>query len=161
MIRYSDITKTLCLASVFLCLVARLAWSQGKHSDMQLPTPSPVQLAWQQAELGVLVCYELHTFNEGRYVQSRARVQPIENIDQFNPTELDTDQWIRTVKEMGAKFAILTASHESGFRLWQSDVNPYSLKSTKWGDGKRDIVCEFIKSCHKDDIKPGIYLGTR
>ena len=130
-------------------------------ADADIPKPTKAQLAWQEAELGVLICYELHTFNEGRYVQSRARVQPIENIDQFNPTELDTDQWIRTVKDMGAKFAILTASHESGFRLWQSDVNPYSLKSVKWGDGKRDIVCEFIDSCKKYDIKPGVYLGTR
>ncbi|NQV33956.1 MAG: alpha-L-fucosidase, partial [Phycisphaeraceae bacterium] len=154
-------TRTLGFLFLFLCLVARPAWSQDTHSEMQFPTPSPAQLAWQQAELGVLVCYELHTFNEGRYVQSQERVKPIESIDQFNPTQLDTDQWIRTVKEMGAKFAILTASHESGFRLWQSNVNPYSLKSTKWGNGKRDIVREFIDSCKKYGIRPGIYLGTR
>ena len=62
---------------------------------------------------------------------------------------------------MGARFAILTASHESGFRLWQSDANPYCLKAVKWGDGKRDIVAEFIASCKKYHIKPGIYMGTR
>ena len=27
----------------------------------------------------------------------------------------------------GAKFAILTATHETGFGLWQSDVNPYCM----------------------------------
>jgi alpha-L-fucosidase len=139
-----------------------LPWTQrGDAAASRLPTPSPVQLAWQQAELGVLICYELHTFNEGRYVQSKARVQPIEAINQFNPTHLNTDQWIGTAKEMGARFAILTASHESGFRLWQSQVNPYSLKSVKWGDGKRDIVREFIASCKNYGIQPGIYLGTR
>ena len=151
---------TMRLLIIFCSLVSVL------HADFMniaevLPIPTKPQLAWQQAELGVLICYELHTFNEDRYVQSKARINPIENIDQFNPTQLDTDQWIRTVKEIGAKFAILTASHESGFRLWQSDVNPYSLKSVKWGNGKRDIVREFIDSCKKYGIKPGIYLGTR
>ena len=149
-------------------LVSRTSLASASAEDTPLkvpvsalPRPSSVQLAWQQAELGVLVCYELHTFNEGRYVQPRARREPIEDIDQFNPTQLDTDQWIRTVKEMGAEFAILTASHESGFRLWQSKVNPYSLGSVTWGDGKRDILREFIASCRKYDIEPGVYLGTR
>jgi alpha-L-fucosidase len=125
------------------------------------PSPTPAQLAWQEAELGFLVCYELHTFNEGRYVQSQARVAPIEDADQFNPEELDTDQWIRAVKAGGGRFAILTASHESGFRLWQSDANPFCLKNVAWGNGERDIVAEFVASCRKYDVAPGIYLGTR
>lgn len=149
------------LLLIGVCFFSSVLNADIKNTSDVLPTPTKPQLAWQQAELGVLICYELHTFNEGRYVQSKARINPIKNIDQFNPTQLDTDQWIKTVKEMGAKFAILTASHESGFRLWQSDVNPYSLKSVKWGNGKRDIVREFIDSCKKYAIKPGIYLGTR
>ncbi len=127
----------------------------------KLPKPRPCQLAWQEAELGVLICYELHTFNEGRYNQRQARVTPVADANQFNPVHLDTDQWVKAAKEAGARFAILTASHESGFRLWQSDVNPYCLKAVQWGDGKRDIVGEFVASCREYDIKPGIYLGTR
>lgn len=126
-----------------------------------LPQPTMAQLAWQEAEVGVLVSYELHTFIPGRYNQAQARITPIEEINQFNPSMLDTDQWIKAAKDAGARFAILTASHETGFRLWQSDTNPYSLKSIKWGNGKRDIVGEFYNSCIKYDIKPGIYLGTR
>ncbi|MCK4872938.1 MAG: alpha-L-fucosidase [Phycisphaerales bacterium] len=126
-----------------------------------IPVPRPAQLTWQEAELGMLISYELHTFNPGRYNQPRARVTPIPDPDLFNPVELDTDQWVRAVKAGGGHFAILTASHESGFRLWQSDVNPYCLKAVRWGDGKRDIVAEFVASCRKYDIKPGIYMGTR
>jgi len=131
------------------------------RSPEQIPTPRPCQLAWQQAELGILVCYELHTFNPGRYRQGQARIKPIEDCNQFNPIRLDTDQWIRAAKSAGATFAILTASHESGFRLWQSDVNPYCLKAVQWGNGKHDLVGEFAASCRKYDVQPGIYLGTR
>ena len=126
-----------------------------------IPKPSQAQLTWQEAELGVLICYELHTFNEGRYNQALARITPISDANQFNPDNLDTDQWVKASKDAGAKFAILTASHESGFRLWQSQANPFCLSSIEWGDGKRDIVAEFIESCRKYDILPGIYLGTR
>jgi alpha-L-fucosidase len=131
------------------------------HVLSQLPRPTPAQYAWQEAELGFLISYELHTFSEGRYDQRKARITPIENADHFNPEQLDTDQWIRAVKAAGGRFALLTASHESGFRLWQSEVNPFCLKAVPWGGGKRDIVREFKASCEKYGILPGIYMGTR
>ena len=126
-----------------------------------MPIPTPQQLAWQEAELGVVFHYDLHVFDNKHYHQNSNRKHPIEDINIFNPTQLDTDQWVRVAKAMGARFAILTASHETGFCLWQSDANPYCLKAVKWGDGKRDLVGEFIASCKKYDIKPGIYIGTR
>ena len=133
----------------------------ASSSDSSIPKPTPAQYAWQEAELGVVFHYDLHVFAGNNYVQRANRVKAMPDVNIFNPTELDTDQWLRAAKDMGAKVAILTASHETGFRLWQSDVNPYCLKAVKWGDGKRDLVAEFIASCKKYDIKPGIYMGTR
>jgi alpha-L-fucosidase len=128
---------------------------------MMLPKPTPPQLAWQKAELGVVFHYDLHVFEKKHYKQDYNRRHAIENVNIFNPSQLDTDQWLQVAKDMGARFAILTASHETGFRLWQSDANPYCLKAVKWGEGKRDIVAEFIASCNRYDIKPCIYMGTR
>lgn len=45
--------------------------------------------------------------------------------------------------------------------MWQSDVNPYCLKAVKWRDGKGDIVRDFVNSCRKYGIQPGIYVGIR
>ncbi|MCA8976301.1 MAG: alpha-L-fucosidase [Planctomycetes bacterium] len=126
-----------------------------------MPLPTASQLGWQRAEFGVLVSYELHTFGDGRYNQRLARVSPIDDVDRFAPEQLDTDQWIRAAAAAGARFAILTASHESGFRLWQSDANPYCLKAVQWGGGRRDLLAEFHASCLKYGVAPGVYLGTR
>ena len=128
---------------------------------IDLPRPTPAQLAWQDAEIGVLISYDLHVFDEVHYRQPVNRRTPFPDPDIFRPTELDTDQWVRTAKAMGARFAILTASHETGFRLWQSDANPYCLKAVAWGQGSRDIVAEFVASCRRYGLQPGIYLGTR
>ncbi len=134
--------------------------NQQELKKLSIPYPTPAQLAWQQAELGVIFSYDIHTFTDGDYWPERGSL-PIDNIDVFNPTELNTDQWVRTAKQMGAKFAIFTASHVAGFSLWQSDANPYGLKSTKWGGGKRDIFGEFVASCRKYGVRPGVFLGTR
>lgn len=123
--------------------------------------PTKAQIRWQNSELAVLVSYDLHVFDNKRYIQKENRVKPIKNINMFNPTDYDTDQWARSISNMGAKIAVLTATHETGFALYQSDVNPYCMKVLKWKDGKGDIVKDFVESCRKYGIQPGIYIGIR
>lgn len=133
----------------------------AKTGETQGPVPAPHQMKWHQAEMGVVFHYDLHVFDGEVYGQGNNRINPIEDYNIFNPEHLDTDQWVQAAKAAGAKFAILTATHETGFGLWQSDVNPYCLKAVKWRDGKGDIVRDFVNSCRKYGIQPGIYIGIR
>ena len=150
--------RYLLLACLLISQSFSSLYSQNKS---EYPLPNKQQLAWQEAELGVVFHYDLHVFDGQKYRQGGNRITPIVDYQIFDPKKLDTDQWIRAAREAGAKFAILTATHETGFALYQSDVNPYSLKAVKWRDGKGDIVKDFVESCRKYDIKPGIYVGIR
>src|SRR5690349_7862944 len=82
-----------------------------------LPKPNARQLAWQEAELGVVFHYDLHVFDPSKYTQSGNRITPIADYNIFNPASLDVEQWVRSAKDAGAKFAIITATHETGFAL--------------------------------------------
>ena len=144
------ILMVVCSANVF-----------AQVDETKLAIPSQAQLTWQDAELVAVFHYDLHVFDGKQYNQAYNRITPIEDINIFNPKQLDTDQWIRSVKAMGAKIAILTATHETGFALYQSDVNPYCMKALKWRDGKGDLVRDFVASCRKYGLKPGIYIGIR
>ncbi|RGP11159.1 alpha-L-fucosidase [Parabacteroides gordonii] len=145
---------------LFLLLFLALSVN-GQVKERMLPLPTQAQLNWQGAELAVRVSYDLHVFDGVKYNQAYNRITPIPDINIFNPEQLDTDQWIRSVKAMGAGIAILTATHETGFALYQSDVNPYCMKALKWKDGKGDIVRDFVNSCRKYGVQPGIYIGIR
>ncbi|HRO45746.1 alpha-L-fucosidase [Agriterribacter sp.] len=127
----------------------------------KLVLPNKRQLAWQEAEIGAIFHYELHIFDGQKYIQENIRINPVKDYQTFNPTKLDTDQWVKAAKDAGFTFALLTATHESGFALYQSDVNPYSMKALNFQNGKGDIVRDFVNSCRKYGIKPGIYLGIR
>ncbi|SHM98280.1 Alpha-L-fucosidase [Cyclobacterium lianum] len=131
-------------------------WAQS-----EVPIPTQAQLDWQNAELVAVFHYDLHVFDGKDYNQAKNRITPIPDYNIFNPTKLDTDQWIKAAKDAGFKMAILTATHETGFALYQSEINPYSLKAVEWRDGKGDIVRDFVKSCRKYGIAPGIYVGIR
>lgn len=133
----------------------------GLSAQKQIPLPKPAQITWQEAELTAVFHYDLHVFDGKKYNQAYNRITPIPDINIFNPKQYDTDQWIRSAKAMGAKIAIITATHETGFALYQSDVNPYCMKALKWKDGKGDVVRDFVNSCRKYGVKPGIYIGIR
>ena len=77
----------------------------------------------------------------------------------FNPTELNCEQWIKTAKEAGATYAILTTKHHDGFALWPSKYSNYSVAQTPWKDGKGDVVREFVDACRKYELKVGLYYS--
>ena len=147
--------KLLMLAVVLAAAIVKSA------AQTSLPVPAPRQLKWHEAEMGVVFHYDLHVFDGKAYSQGANPITPIEDYNIFNPERLDTDQWIRAARAAGAKFAVLTATHETGFGLWQSDVNPYCLKAVKWRDGRGDLVADFVASCRKYGVQPGLYVGIR
>jgi alpha-L-fucosidase len=59
-----------------------------------------------------------------------------------------------------SNLALLTVKHSTGFCLWPSAVNNYNVGHTKWRNGKADILKEFIASCKKYGLKPGLYYNT-
>ena len=89
-----------------------------------IPLPNPTQMLWQDAELTALFSYDLHVFDGERYNQPKNRITPIKYHNIFNPSQLNTDQWISSFAAAGGKVALLTATHETGFALYQSDINP-------------------------------------
>lgn len=118
-------------------------------------TPSKKQLDYQDWEFGLFIHFGLRTFYEG-YVDFDKR--PMSPVD-FNPTELDCEQWIRTAKEAGMKYAVLTAKHHDGFSNWPSAYTDFSVAQSPWKDGRGDVVGEFIAACRKYGVKPGLYYS--
>ena len=117
-------------------------------------TPSPQQLAWQDLELGMFIHFDMVTFTG----QMKPRTPA--DVNTYNPAKLDTDQWIGVAKAMGAKYAVFVAKHCTGFLSWQSNAYPYGVKQTSWRGGKGDVVGDFIKSCRKAGIRPGLYASV-
>lgn len=119
--------------------------------------PDERQLAWADAEIGVLFHFDMPVF-DSTYQWRNWGTHPAPEA--FCPDSLDTDQWLQAALALGARYAILVAKHCSGFSLWPTEAHEYSVKNCPLKDGKGDIVADFIASCQKYDIKPGIYAST-
>ena len=82
-----------------------------------------------------------------------------EASETFALETLDTDQWCKAIKEAGMKMVIFTAKHHDGYIMWQSRYTDHGIMSSKFRDGKGDILKDLSESCHKYGLELGIYLS--
>lgn len=122
------------------------------------PSPMAKEIrAWRELKYGVFIHFGMSTFDGVELSDGTTPVQ------EYNPTDLDVDQWIRVAKEAGMKYAVLTAKHVAGFCLWDSKVQwkgkefAYDVAA---GPVKTDVVAAFMEACNKHGIMPGIYYCT-
>ncbi len=120
---------------------------------IDLPRPSPAQLEWQDAEVGMFVHFAPNTWQDKE--GDDLSIPP----SKLNPTKLDTDQWARTAKAMGAKYLVFVAKHVGGFCWWQTSTTDYGVKETSWRGGKGDLMADVSKSCKKYGLRLGVYLS--
>jgi len=119
--------------------------------------PSTGHLEWADCEVGVIIHYDMQVYEPGYQFRSDFDYQPPTTL--FNPQHLDTNQWLETAVALGAKYAVLVAKHCSGFSLWPTKAHEYSVASSPWKNGQGDVVMDFINSCNKYGVRPGLYAS--
>lgn len=127
---------------------------------IKLPTPTKAQKEWQDCELGVVFHFDMPVYHEDGWEWDNAYKKTLDP-SLYQPNKLDTDQWLKSAADMGAKYAVFTATHMGGFLQWQSDLYPYGVKQSPWRNGKGDVLDDFVKSCKKYNIRPGVFMSLR
>lgn len=117
------------------------------------PTPSKAQMGWHEMEQNAFLHFTTNTFTdlEWGYGDEKPAI--------FNPTEVNVEQWIKTLKDAGFKGAILTCKHHDGFCLFPSKYTEHSIKNSPYKIGQGDIVKEVSDACKKYGLKFGVYLS--
>ena len=117
--------------------------------------PTPQQLEYHQEEFIAFIHFGINTFTGREWGNGK------EDPKLFNPEgEVDTDQWVRVMKEAGMKKVVITVKHHDGFCTWQTRYNDkFSVKASPWKDGKGDVLRLLSDSCKKYGLKLGVYLS--
>jgi alpha-L-fucosidase len=115
--------------------------------------PAPQQLDWQDLEFGVIIHFSTNTFLDREWGDGTA------DPAVFNPSQFDPDQWMKAIRDSGAKYVVLVAKHHDGFCLWPTAQTDYSVKSSPWKGGKGDVVGDVARAARKYGLRFGVYLS--
>ncbi|WP_158748779.1 alpha-L-fucosidase [Acidobacterium sp. S8] len=120
-----------------------------------LPSPTADQLAWQDLEIGMFIHFAPNTW------QDKELDDLSTPLSQINPELLDTDQWVASAMDLGAKYIVFVAKHVGGFCMWQTDTTDYGIRKTSWRGGHGDVLADLAGSCRKVGMKFGVYISPR
>jgi alpha-L-fucosidase len=142
--------------SVIVTFLFVIGCKNGKTDKVDVETPvlakpSKKQIAFADWEVGAFLHFGLNVFTGQEHGDGKA------SPSEFNPTELNAEQWVLTAKALGAKYACLTVRHEGGFCLWPSKTTEYTIANSPYKNGKGDIAREFVEACRKHEMKIGFY----
>ncbi|MBT4511675.1 MAG: hypothetical protein HOC20_05645 [Chloroflexi bacterium] len=75
----------------------------------------------------------------------------------FNPSKFNAEEWIKTAKQAGMKYMVITTKHHDGFCLWDSKYTEYDIKDA--AGVEKDLLGELSAACKKYGIKFGTYYS--
>ena len=175
-----EILTVICLA---ICVAARVPSITRRDTSPYIPKyrispidnstialPSQEQLAFQDKEIGVIIHFEIATYISDPSLDGCNNVPTlVPNQTLFDPTLLNTDQWMDTITSLGARYATLVAKHNCGFTTWPSDVTfqttgneiiHYNYTIAQSPVSGQNVVKSFVDSAEKYNVGHGFYYSV-
>lgn len=135
----------------------------GVVSFSQTTSSPPDKMQWfADAKLGIFIHWGLYSvkgideswsFYNG-YISHKDYMTQKKG---FTAKRYNPEEWVRLIKESGAKYSVITSKHHEGFALWDSKDGV--LNAVKHSPAKRDLLTPFVNEARKQGLKVGIYFS--
>ena len=126
---------------------------------------------WREARFGMFIhwgdyaqlagTYKGHPVSGiGEWIMNNAKIPVEENkqyAKQFNPVKYNPDEWVRTAKEAGMKYIVITAKHHDGFAMFKTAASKWNIvDATPYA---KDVLTPLAAACRKYGIRLGFYYS--
>ena len=116
---------------------------------------------FRDAKFGIFLHWGIYsTFAQGEWYLQNAvpdRMEYAKAADAFYPHRFNAHEWVRAIKDAGAKYICITTRHHDGFSMWDTQQSDYNIvKATPF---KRDVIKELADACHEEGIRLHFYYS--
>ena len=126
---------------------------------------------WREAKFGMFIHWGVYSVPAGYYhgqpvpkagewIMNHGKI-PMAEYQQFskefNPVKFDADAWVRTARDAGMKYIVITSKHHDGFAMFETQASPWNIvQATPYG---KDPLKGLAAACHKYGVKLGFYYS--
>ena len=137
----------------------------GGSMAQETYTPSVENVASRQefadAKLGIFIHWGIYSmFAQGEWYLQNAdidREEYAKAADAFYPHRFSAHQWVKAIKEAGAKYICITTRHHDGFSMWDTRESDYNIvRATPFG---RDVIKELAEECQRQGLRLHFYYS--
>lgn len=124
---------------------------------------------WREAKFGLFIHWGVYSVlagkygdntNYGEWIMNSAKI-PVakyhEFASQFNPVKYNPELWVKTAKDAGMKYIVITSKHHDGFTLYPSDASKWNIADAT--PYKKDLLGPLVNAAKADGLKIGFYYS--
>jgi len=124
---------------------------------------------WREAKFGLFIHWGVYAVPAGKYgdqtnygewIMQSARI-PVptyrEFAAQFNPVKYNPELWVKTAKDAGMKYIVITSKHHDGFALYPSDASEWNIADAT--PYKKDLLGPLVNAAKAEGLKMGFYYS--
>jgi len=158
---------------VVLCLCAiSAAWAQESAATKETPEQRDARMKWwHEAKFGMFIHWGIYSVPAGtwdgkqipgigEWIMHNARI-PVADYaklaEKFNPVKFNAEEWVKTARNAGMKYIVITSKHHDGFAMFHSEASKYNIYDAT--PFKRDPLKELAAACKKYGIRLGFYYS--
>ncbi|MDB6016598.1 MAG: hypothetical protein JWR19_1087 [Pedosphaera sp.] len=162
------ITVVLALASFVPAVIAQT----NQTDKIETKEQHDARMAWwRDAKFGLFIHWGVYSVPGGYYhdkpvpdigewIMNRGKIPMAEYqqfAKEFNPVKFDADAWVKTAKDAGMKYIVITSKHHDGFAMFDTKASPWNIvQTTPYG---KDPLKDLAAACHKYGIRLGFYYS--
>jgi alpha-L-fucosidase len=126
---------------------------------------------WRESRFGMFIHWGVYSVPAGTYkgkqiggigewIMNTGKI-PVADYrayaKEFNPVKFNADEWVRTARDAGMKYIVITSKHHDGFAMFDSKASDWNIvKGSPFG---RDPLKELAAACRKYGLKLGFYYS--
>jgi alpha-L-fucosidase len=132
--------------------------------NAQNSTSNHKKMEWfQDAKLGIFIHWGIYSVDGiseswaffNNYINHENYMK---QLNGFSASHYKPDEWVKLIKDSGAKYAVITTKHHDGVSLWDSKAEK-ATTIPKNSLAQKDVLTPFVSELKKSGLKTGLYYS--
>lgn len=151
--------------TLFLCfLIFSLGKVSAQEANKEHTSEKIKKMEWfKDAKLGIFIhwgAYAVNGISESWsfFNNYLSHDNYMKQLNGFNASNYRPHEWVKLIKESGAKYSVITSKHHDGISLWDTKAEK-ATTTLKNSAAKKDLLSPFVAELKKSGLKTGIYFS--